>query len=91
MTTPQNTAEANFDGLIGLYMVDLQTGQEIHFSMDNKVEIPTEPDIAFTAASTIKVPIVASYLINRGSNLDANTAAVILRVLGQSDGCRREG
>src|SRR5689334_11562740 len=76
---------SDFDGLIGLYMVDLQTGQEIHFSMENKEQIPTEPDIAFTASSTIKVPIVASYLINRGSNLDANTIAVISRVLCKSD------
>lgn len=76
---------SGFDGLIGFYMVDLQTGQEIHFSMENKQEIPVEPDIAFTASSTIKVPIVASYLINRGSNLDSGTAETISRVLGKSD------
>ncbi|MCE9647807.1 MAG: class A beta-lactamase-related serine hydrolase [Chloroflexi bacterium] len=76
---------SNFDGLIGFYMVDLQTGQEIHFAMDNKQEIPVDPDIAFTASSTIKVPIVTSYLINRGSDLDENTTNIISRVLGKSD------
>ena len=76
---------SGFDGLIGLYMVDLQTGQEIHFAINNKQEIPAEPDIAFTASSTIKVPIVASYLINHGSTLDANMTAIISRVLGKSD------
>jgi beta-lactamase class A len=76
---------SSFDGLIGFYMMDLQTGQEIHFTMNNKQEIPSEPDIAFTASSTIKVPIVASYLINRGSDLDPETADVILRTLGRSD------
>ncbi|MFN8412335.1 MAG: serine hydrolase [Anaerolineales bacterium] len=76
---------SKFDGLIGLYMADLQTGQEIHFAINNKQEIPVEPDIAFTASSTIKVPIVASYLINRGSNLDSNISNVISRVLGKSD------
>lgn len=76
---------SGFDGLIGFYMMDLQTGQEIHFAIDNNQEISTEPDIAFTASSTIKVPIVASYLINRGSNLDATTADIISRVLGKSD------
>jgi len=76
---------SDFDGLIGFYMVDLQTGQEIHFAMDNKQEIPIEPDIAFTASSTIKVPIVASYLINRGSDLDTAMEEVISRVLGKSD------
>lgn len=76
---------SNFDGLIGFYMMDLQSGQEIHFIMDNKQELPTEPDIAFTASSTVKVPIVTSYLINRGSNLDAETSNTISRVLGKSD------
>jgi beta-lactamase class A len=76
---------SNFDGLIGFYMMDLQSGQEIHFIMDNKQEIPNEPDIAFTASSTIKVPIVTSYLINRGSVLDSETSNIISRVLGKSD------
>ena len=76
---------SNFDGLIGFYMMDLQTGQEVHFAINNKQEITVEPDVAFTASSTIKVPIVASYLINRGSDLDAQTADIISRVLGRSD------
>lgn len=76
---------SEFDGLLGFYMMDLQTGQEIHFTMENKQEISSEPDVAFTASSTIKVPIVASYLINRGSNLDSTTADIISRVLGKSD------
>lgn len=76
---------SRFDGLIGFYMMDLQSGQEIHFAMNNKLEISAEPDIAFTASSTIKVPIVASYLINRGSDLDAATTDIISRVLGRSD------
>jgi hypothetical protein len=77
---------SKFDGLLGLYMMDLQTGQEIHFGINNKEEISVAPvDIAFTASSTIKVPIVASYLINRGSNLDSTTADIISRVLGKSD------
>ncbi len=76
---------SKFDGLIGFYMVDLQTGQEIHFAMNNKQEISVDPDIAFTASSTIKVPIVTSYLINRGSNLDEATSNIISRVLGKSD------
>jgi beta-lactamase class A len=81
----QIVVTSNFDGLIGFYMMDLQTGQEIHFAINNKQEISVEPDIAFTASSTIKVPVVASYLINRGSNLDPTTADVILRTLGRSD------
>ena len=76
---------SNFDGLIGFYMMDLQNGQEIHFAIENKREISVEPDIAFTASSTIKIPVIASYLINRGSELDAVTQDTISRVLGKSD------
>jgi hypothetical protein len=68
---------SDFDGLIGFYMMDLQTGEEIHFAINNKQEISVDPDIAFSASSTIKVAIVASYLINRGSNLDAGTTDII--------------
>jgi beta-lactamase class A len=66
-------------------MSDLQTGREIHFAMDNKQEISVEPDIAYTASSTIKVPIVVSYFINRGSKLDDQTTQIISRILGKSD------
>src|SRR5690349_790455 len=77
---------SDFDGLIGVYMVDLQTGQEIHFGINNKLEIPVEPaDVAFTASSTMKVPVVASYLINRGSDLGQDMYTAISQTLGKSD------
>ena len=49
-----------FDGIVGLYILDLQTGQEIYFVTDNGREVPIPPDVAFTAASTIKIPIMVS-------------------------------
>jgi beta-lactamase class A len=76
---------SDFDGLIGFYMADLQTGQEIHFAINKKQEISVEPDIAFTASSTIKIPVVLSYFINRGSNLDEQTSQDLSLVLGQSN------
>jgi hypothetical protein len=76
---------SDFDGLIGFFMVDLQNGQEIHFAMDNKLEVDTEPDIAFTASSTMKIPVIVTYFINRGENLDEQTQRDINLVLGQSD------
>lgn len=76
---------SDFDGLIGYYMVDLQTGQEIHFLINNKQEITVEPDVAFTASSTIKLPILTSYLINHGTNLDTATTEAITRVFRVSD------
>jgi beta-lactamase class A len=49
---------SGFDGLAEVYMLDLQNGQEINFARQNTESIP--PGIAFTAASTIKIPIMVS-------------------------------
>jgi beta-lactamase class A len=51
---------SEFDGLVGLYLLDLQTAQEIHFAYQNGDLLPVEPDIAFTASSIIKIPIMLS-------------------------------
>ena len=55
---------AEFDGIAGVYLMDMQTAQEIHFIYSDKTEYPTEPDLAFTASSIIKIPIlVTAYTI----------------------------
>lgn len=77
---------AEYDGVFGLYMLDLQTGQEIHFAMDQGVTISTEPDVAFTASSTIKIPIMLSYYIKNGpSALDDRTNELILDMIRKSE------
>lgn len=49
-----------FDGVIGLYLSDLQTGDEITLYYNQGEPIPVPPDVAFTASSTIKIPIMVS-------------------------------
>lgn len=49
---------AGFDGLAELYLLDLQTNQEMHFAYRQGNSIA--PNVAFTAASTIKIPIMVS-------------------------------
>jgi beta-lactamase class A len=49
-----------FEGLAELYLLDLQTQQEIHFVYDSSAETPPSPGIAFSAESTIKIPIMVS-------------------------------
>jgi beta-lactamase class A len=51
---------SGFDGISELYMMDLQTQQELHFALNNSADIPG--DISFTAASTMKIPIMVSIL-----------------------------
>lgn len=50
----------SYDGMIEIYIKDLQTTQEIHFAMNEGQRVA--PDIAFTAASTIKIPIMVSVM-----------------------------
>jgi len=77
---------SGFDGVIGLYMLDLQTGQEIHFALNQGQEISVQPDVAFTASSTIKIPILVSYYIKNGSApIDDQTQNLISEMIRKSD------
>jgi beta-lactamase class A len=49
---------SNFDGVLELYFQDLQTGEEFTSAFNHGHAI--EPGIAFTAASTIKIPVMVS-------------------------------
>jgi beta-lactamase class A len=49
-----------FSGVIDIYLEDLQSNDAIHFGYQNGATIPVEPDIAFSAESTIKIPIMIS-------------------------------
>lgn len=47
-----------FDGLAEVYLQDLQNGQIMHFALQNNQDVPL--DVAYSAASTIKIPIMVS-------------------------------
>jgi len=49
---------AGFDGLTEVYLMDLESGEELSFAYGNKQVYP--PNISFSAASTIKIPIMVS-------------------------------
>jgi len=73
----QQVLEVNeFEGLAEIYLLDLQTGQEINFAM-NQGEI-IAPGIAFTAASTMKIPI----MISTFRRLDEPTPADLSSLIG---------
>jgi len=82
----QNILVAEFDGVIGVYLFDLQNGQEIHFAMNQQQLIPVNPDVAFTASSTVKIPIMVSYFIKYGlAALNENTSNQILDMIRKSE------
>ena len=74
-----------FDGVVGFYLQDLQTGEELHFGYDKNKDIPVEPDIPFTASSTIKIPIMLSVYKNLGPDLDKATQDLIVEMITKSE------
>jgi beta-lactamase class A len=73
----QTIKVSGFDGLVGLYLVDLQNAQEIHFAYQNGNLLPVEPDIAFTASSIIKVPIMISAFRHMQDTSDQETMTLM--------------
>lgn len=66
----QSIELSGYDGTIGVFVEDLQTGQEINFILDNSYLVPYPPDVSFTASSTIKIGIMVSVFRRLGDNPD---------------------
>jgi beta-lactamase class A len=82
----QVVSTSGFDGITGVYMLDLQNGQEIHFALNNGQELSVDPDVAFTASSTIKIAILVSYFIQHGKGpVDDSVNTKILNMIHKSD------
>jgi beta-lactamase class A len=76
---------AGYDGLLGVYLHDLETGSEIHFGLNQGFEISTDPDIPFTASSVIKIPVMIS-AFNRIEGEETQEISYRLeRMIGHSD------
>ena len=52
--------KSNFAGVVEIYLKNLTNGETIHFASQNGNSV--NPDIAFTAASTMKIPIMIASL-----------------------------
>jgi len=55
---------SGFDGLAELYMKPLPQGTPLHFAV--RANEPVPPDVAYSAASTIKIPIMVSVFNHLG-------------------------
>ncbi|MBL7162609.1 MAG: serine hydrolase [Anaerolineales bacterium] len=75
---------AEFEGIIGFYMRDLQTAQEIHFASQQGVEYSVNPDVAFTTASITKIPILISTYRHIDKVPDPETANLIEKMIIES-------
>ena len=75
---------SDFDGVADVYLLDLQTAQETHFALNEGEEISVEPDIAYTASSIIKVPIMTSVFKRLGDNIDPETQRLMSEMITKS-------
>lgn len=73
-----------FDGLVGFYLKDLRTAREINFAYQGGKDVPIPPDVAFTAASIIKIPIMVSIFRQIGDNPDAETVKLLQDMIEES-------
>ena len=75
---------SGFDGTIGVYVEDMKSGQNINFILDKENQVTTPPDVAFTASSTIKIPIMVSVFRRIGETLDAETVKNLEDMIAKS-------
>lgn len=81
----QTITLSGYDGLLGLYVYNLQSGEEIHLVYQGDQFISTDPDAAFTASSTIKIPIMVSVFSRLDENPDPEVIRQLERMIGFSD------
>jgi beta-lactamase class A len=73
----------HYSGLIELYVQDLQTSELMHFAYNENTEI--DPGVSFTAASTIKIPVMASVFRHLDSTSDPEAIDLVKRMIEESD------
>jgi beta-lactamase class A len=73
----QTLQVGGFDGLAGIYLLDINSGQEMHFAIQNGEDLAVEPDIAFTASSIIKIPIMVTVFQRLNDQNDSETMKLL--------------
>jgi beta-lactamase class A len=68
---------SGFTGIAEIYLRDLQTGQELQLAYQKDETAPMQPDIAFSAASTIKIPVMISIFRRTTKPVSANITALL--------------
>ena len=77
--------QSNFAGIVDLYYLDLQTTEQMHFAYQDGTDLPTNPDIAFTASSTIKIPIMITVFSQFNGNIDEDMDTELKDMIAQSN------
>lgn len=80
----QTIDNQEFDGIVGLYMFHLDATEEIHFAYQNGAEVSTNPDVPFTTASIVKIPIMVSIFKRIELGEDPETMNLLQNMIIQS-------
>lgn len=80
----QTIEQSEFDGVSEVYLLDLQTAQELNFIYQQGEELATNPDLSFTAASIIKIPIMVSAFRRIGDDADEETMNLMFLMIDKS-------
>jgi hypothetical protein len=75
---------AEFDGMAVVYMLDLRTGEQMHFGYFHNQDLGVQPDVAFDAASTIKIAIATAYFRYYDLPLDEESDRWLAQMITQS-------
>lgn len=79
----QTLALSRFTGIAEVYLNNPATGEQLHFALRNGEEI--SPDIAYSAASTMKIPIMVSVLSRTSEPLAADIQSLLERMIELSE------
>jgi beta-lactamase class A len=74
---------SGYTGITEIYLQDLQTGQELQLAYEDGTVL--EPNIAFSAASTIKIPIMVSVFRHATKPVSADFTALVEAMIEKSE------
>jgi len=74
---------SGFDGITEIFLRDLETNQEIHFAYQNQTLL--QPDIAFSGASVLKIPIMVSVYKDLEEPISQEASDLIASMIDRSD------
>lgn len=77
--------ESPYDGMVEIYLKDLQNGKLIHFTRRRDEIENTAVDVAYSSWSTIKIPILVSTFSRQDAPYDEILLADITKMIEQSD------
>jgi hypothetical protein len=80
----QTVQLSGFDGVAGLYLQDLGNAQEINFALQQGQPLPVPPEVAFSGASIIKIPIMISVFKRLDGTPDPETERLLREMIEES-------